>query len=173
MRLRELKVGTEISEGIVVKKLLDSHGGISTYLASRGEGDHFLLFILPDFGEESLAQLNKSVKFAKDTTKKEVFCGIFEEFLYFCQPFPDGEFVYEWLERHERLSLLVALKMVVSLLRTLVLAHSQGIFHGRISPKTVLIESQNFGFGLHLMSLGVAQAMTPSLRENIDWFRYS
>lgn len=173
MRLRELKNGTQICPEIQLDSLLDTHHGIAIYLASDKEYGHALVHVLPDFEGESLKKLEASTEFYTKTLNLKARCGRYEEFLYFSEPFPLGEFMFEWLERRGRVGLSDALTHIIGLLKILEQAREKGIAHGRITPKLVLMERTNDTVGLRLMGLGVASAMTESMQCDIDWFDYT
>ncbi len=173
MRLRELKNGVQICPEITLDSLLYTHNSIALYLASDTDSGHTLVHLLPDIEDASLEVLQKVVEFYKDNLKLETRCGRFEEFLYFSEPFPLGEYMFEWLERRERVALPEALKRIISLLKILQQAHEKDIYNGRITPQSVLLERSGVAFGLRMMGLGVAQALPPSLRYDIDWFDYT
>lgn len=173
MRLRELKKGTEIDGSLTIDAPLDSHNGIATYLASNHECGHILLHIFPDFEDKSFEKLEKSAAFHRDVLGVEVQYGRFEEFLYFSEPFPLGEFLFEWLEKREHMELADAVKHVLDGLHTLQEAHERGICHGRITPKSVLMERTGDDFVLRLMGLGISPSLTESMRLDIDWSDYT
>lgn len=176
MRLRSLKNGVQISSDIRIDSPLESHRGIATYLASHKQYGHALVHILPDFddsAEKPLDVLAKAAEFYRNNLGIQAECGVYEEFIYFCETFPLGEYMFEWLERHERVTATEAIKRVIQLLKTLTAAHEQGLFHGRITPKSLLLERTGDAFGLRLMGLGVSQVMPPSMQFDLDWFDYS
>ena len=176
MRLRSLKSGEQISADIRIDSPLESHRGIATYLASHKQYGHALVHILPDFddaAEKPLDILKKSAAFYQNNLGIQAECGVYEEFLYFCETFPLGEYMFEWLERHERVSPNEAIKRVIQLLKTLTAAHDVGLYHGRVTPKSILLERTGDAFQLRLMGLGVSQVMAPSMRFDLDWFDYS
>ena len=173
MRLRELKSGTRLCPEIRLNAHLDTHNGIARYLASDTESGHVLVHIIPDFENDSFAQLEKVAAFYRSDLNCEVRCGHFEEFLYFSEPFPLGEFMFEWLERRERVPLADALKRIIALLKTLHNAHSKGIYNGRITPQSLLMERSDLAFGLRMMGFGVSQALNASMKNDIDWFDYT
>ncbi|MBQ9241713.1 MAG: hypothetical protein IJ165_00545 [Proteobacteria bacterium] len=173
MRLRELKSGTRICPELRLNAHLDTHNGIARYLASDSESGHVLVHIIPDFENDSYAQLEKAAKFYREDLSCDVRCGHYEEFLYFSEPFPLGEFMFEWLERRERVQLPEALKRIISLLKVLHTAHSKGIYHGRITPQSLLMERSDIAFGLRMMGFGVSQALNESMKNDIDWFDYT
>ncbi len=173
MRLRELPNGVQISAELRLDSPLYTHNGIAQYLASDSELGHALLHIMPDFEENSLETLERVVSFYEEVLNVKARCGRYEEFLYFSEPFPLGEYMFEWLERRERVSLPDAIKRIISLLKTLDNAHSRGIYHGRITPQTVLLERSGEAFGLRMLGLGIAQSLTPSMKCDIDWFDYT
>ena len=173
MRLRELKSGTRLCPEIRLNAHLDTHNGIARYLASDTENGHVLVHIIPDFENDSFAQLEKVAAFYRSDLNCDVRCGHFEEFLYFSEPFPLGEFMFEWLERRERVPLPDALKRIISLLKTLHNAHSKGIYNGRITPQSLLMERSDLAFGLRMMGFGVSQALNDSMKNDIDWFDYT
>ncbi|GEM_PF-2159615 len=173
MRLRVLKPGVEICPELKIDSPLDSHNGIAMYLASDSELGHTLLHLLPDFEDGSLEKLQKISQFYNDHLGMQTRCGRYEEFLFFSEPFPLGEFMFEWLERRERILLPEALKHIIKLLKVLQEAHDENIFHGRITPKSILLERVSSSYGLRLMGFGIAQALTSSLQYDIDWFDYT
>ena len=173
MRLRELKKGTQICPEIRLDSLLDTHHGISLYLASDTEYGHALVHVLPDFEGDSLKKLENAAEFYVKSRHLKARCGRYEEFLFFSEPFPLGEFMFEWLERRGRVGLAEALKRVIGLLKLLEQAREKGITHGRITPKLVLMERTSDAVELRLMGLGVANAMTESMQCDIDWFDYT
>ncbi len=177
MRLRSLQSGVKISSDITINSQLESHRGIATYLASHRKYGHALVHILPDFSEDSdvspLSTLEKAAEFYRKELNIDAECGVYEEFLYFSETFPLGEYMFEWLERRERVILKEAIKRVIGLLKTLTAAHAQGLFHGRITPKSILLERTGDAFGIRLMGLGVAQVLTKNMRFDLDWFDYS
>lgn len=173
MRLRELKSGTRLCPEIRLNAHLDTHNGIARYLASDTENGHVLVHVIPDFENDSFAQLEKVAAFYRSDLNCDVRCGHFEEFLYFSEPFPLGEFMFEWLERRERVPLPDALKRIITLLKTLHNAHSKGIYNGRITPQSLLMERSDLAFGLRMMGFGVSQALNDSMKNDIDWFDYT
>lgn len=173
MRLRELKAGTQINNDTTIRSLLESHRGIARYLATRAGNVHTLVHVLPSFEEQSIHALELAVRVDNELQRAGAECGAYQEFLYFAEDFPLGEYLFEWLERRERVSTTEALRRIVEMLKVLTRAHEQGVFHGRISPKSVLIERSGSAFSLRLMGLGVAQAMTASMQWDLDWFEYS
>ena len=173
MRLRELKSGTRLCPEIRLNAHLDTHNGIARYLASDTESGHVLVHVIPDFENDSFAQLEKVAAFYRSDLNCDVRCGHFEEFLYFSEPFPLGEFMFEWLERRERVPLPDALKRIITLLKTLHNAHSKGIYNGRITPQSLLMERSDLAFGLRMMGFGVSQALNDSMKNDIDWFDYT
>ena len=173
MRLRELKSGTRLCPEIRLNAHLDTHNGIARYLASDTESGHVLVHVIPDFENDSFAQLEKVAAFYRSDLNCDVRCGHFEEFLYFSEPFPLGEFMFEWLERRERVPLPDALKRIITLLKTLHNAHSKGIYNGRITPQSLLMERSDLAFGLSMMGFGVSQALNDSMKNDIDWFDYT
>ncbi|MFA5625725.1 MAG: hypothetical protein WC966_11835 [Bradymonadales bacterium] len=173
MNLRELKAGTLIDNEITLRSLLESHRGITRYLGTYRGNLHVLVHVLPNNTVEGLAALNQAVRVGNELQAANARCGVYEEFLYFSEIFPLGEYLFEWLERRERVTTTEALRRIISLLKVLVQAHELGVYHGRISPKTVLIERSGAAFGLRLMGLGVAQAMELGRRFDIDWYEYS
>ena len=173
MRLRELKSGTRLCPEIRLNAHLDTHNGIARYLASDTENGHVLVHVIPDFENDSFAQIEKVAAFYRSDLNCDVRCGHFEEFLYFSEPFPLGEFMFEWLERRERVPLPDALKRIITLLKTLHNAHSKGIYNGRITPQSLLMERSDLAFGLRMMGFGVSQALNDSMKNDIDWFDYT
>ena len=173
MRLRELKSGTRICPEIRLNAHLDTHNGIARYLASDSESGHVLVHAIPDFENDSFAKLEKVADFYRTELKLDVRCGHFEEFLYFSEPFPLGEFMFEWLERRERVQVSEALKRIIDLLKVLQAAHAKGICHGRITPQSILLERSDLAFGLRMMGFGVSQALNDSMKNDIDWFDYT
>lgn len=176
MRLRSLQSGVQISPDITINSPLESHRGIATYLASHKKYGHALVHVLPDFDDSAVAPisvLEKAADFYRNVLKIDAECGNYEEFLYFAEMFPLGEYMFEWLERRERVVPKEAIKRVISLLKILTSAHEHGLFHGRITPKSLLLERTGDAFGLRLMGLGVAQAMTESMQFDLDWYDYS
>ena len=146
MRLRVLKPGVEICPETKIDSPLDSHNGIALYLATDAEIGHTLVHLLPGFEDGGLEKLQKLVEFHKKCLGLQTRCGRYEEFLFFSEPFPLGEFMFEWLERRERISLPDALKHIIQLLKILQQAHEENIFHGRITPKTLLLERMNTSY---------------------------
>ncbi|MBO4351052.1 MAG: hypothetical protein J6A01_08920 [Proteobacteria bacterium] len=173
MRLRVLKPGVVICPELKIDSSLDSHNGVAQYLASDKELGHALLHLLPDFEDGSLEKLQKISQFYQNHLGIQTRCGRYEEFLFLSEPFPLGEFMFEWLERRERILLPEALKHIIKLLKVLQEAHDENIFHGRITPKSILLERVSSSYGLRLMGFGVAQALTSSLQYDIDWFDYT
>lgn len=173
MRLRKLKNGTCINETITIDTLLNTHNGIATYLASDSKNGHQLLHLFPDFEDNAIDKLKKNVAFHKTHFKHDTQCGQFEEFLFFSEPFPLGEFLFEWLEKRERVSVTDAISRILKILQILSQAHECGIYHGRITPQNILLERTSDSFEIRLMGLGIAQCMTPSLQLNIDWYDYT
>lgn len=173
MRLRELKRGTVISDALRVESPLDSHNGIATYLAEDSECGHVLLHLFPEFDENSLPKIENAVAFQRNVLHNVSRGGRYEEFLYFSEPFPLGEFLFEWLERRERVSVPEAIKRVLKILQILQQAHETGLYHGRITPKSILMERSSDAFALRLMGLGLSQSLTESMRLDIDWFDYT
>lgn len=173
MRLRKLKNGTCINETISIDTLLNTHNGIATYLATDSKNGHQLLHLFPDFEDNAIDKLKKNVAFHKTHFKHDTQCGQFEEFLFFSEPFPLGEFLFEWLEKRERVSVTDAISRILKVLQILSQAHECGIYHGRITPQNILLERTSDSFEIRLMGLGIAQCMTPSLQLNIDWYDYT
>lgn len=173
MRLRKLKNGTQICPEIRLDSLLDTHHGIALYLATDKEYGHALVHVLPDFEGESLTKLETAAEFYTKILNQKARCGRHEEFLFFSEPFPLGEFMFEWLERRGRIGLAEALKRIIGLLKVLDQAREKGIYHGRITPKMILMERTGETIDLRLMGLGVANAMTDSMQCDIDWFDYT
>ena len=173
MELNKLKVGAEISFDIRIDSPLDSQNGIDTYLASDKQIGHVLVHLIPDTGNQALNQLQKAVDFYHDVLELECRCGRVNEGLYFAEPFPLGEFMFEWLEKRERVSLPEAIKRVIAQLKILQMASDEGIHHGRLTPKSILLERSFEDFDLRMMGLGVAQAMEADKRLDIDWLDYT
>ena len=173
MQLRELKSGTAISPEIRIDSALDFHGGISLYLASGPNCGHQLVHVLGDYAPDALDRLREAEEFYRDDLEVAVEQGRHEELLYFSEPFPLGEFMFEWLERRERIRVSEALKRVVRLLKVLQKAHDRGLYHGRITPKSILLEQVGNSYRLRLMGIGVAQAMPDTVRRDIDWLDYT
>ncbi len=175
MRLRTLKRGILLTSDITIDTPLESHRGIATYFATHKKHGHVLVHLLPDFDESAespIKILERAVSFYRDTLHLEAGCGVYEELLYFWEPFPLGEYMFEWLERRERVVRSEAIKRIIALLKTLDEAHAAGLFHGRITPKSVLMERTGDAFGIRLMGLGVSQAMIESMQFDIDWLDY-
>lgn len=172
MQLRELSGGTRICPEIQLNSIFYSHNHVVSYLALDDIIGHSLVHLIPAEGS-SLAALEKVVQFYRNILNIETRCGQFEEFLYFSEPFPLGEFMFEWLERRERVSLADALKRVVSFLKILTQAHERGIYHGRITPQSILLERTDMTLSLRMMGLGSAQALNIPEKYDIDWFDYT
>ncbi len=173
MRLRELQSGTQICPEIKLDALLYAHNGIALYLATDTEYKHALVHIIPDLEASSQTKLQEIADFYDSVLNQETRHGQFEEFLYFSEQFPLGEYMFEWLERRERVSIPVALKRVISMLKVLQQAHEHGLYHGRITPQSVLLERSEEIFGLRMMGIGIAQALPDSQQYDIDWFDYT
>ncbi len=172
MRLRELSGGVRICPEIRLDSPLYTHNEIALYLASDNSMGHTLVHMLPS-ETASYTKLEEAVEFYRTTLHVETRCGKYEEFIFFSEPFPLGEYMFEWLERRERVSLAEALKRIIELLKTLNLAHEKGIYHGRITPQSVLLERTESTLALRMMGLGVALALNESIRSDIDWFDYT
>lgn len=176
MRLKSLKNGVQISAEIRIDSPLESHQGIATYLGSHDRHGHVLVHIfseVDDALDTPLDILTHAASFYKDYLGIPAECGSYEEFFYFCETFPLGEYMFEWLERRERVMPDEAIKRVISLLKVLMAAHRDGIFHGRVTPKSLLLERTGEAFSLRLMGLGIAQVIPPSRQFDLDWFNYS
>ncbi len=172
MLITDIKKGTRISDAIRTDAFLELSGGVAQYLASDEVYGHALLHIMDASGHD-LKALEKTADFQSGTLRNEVRCGAFEDKIFFSEPFPLGEFMFEWLERRERVGIAEAIKRMIKLLHVLQKAHDAGIFHGHITPKTILMQRTTDTFELRIMGLGVAQALPKDRRLNIDWFDYT
>lgn len=171
MQITDIKKGTRVSNDIRTDSFLELSGGVAQYLASDDAYGHALLHVMPADGHNYEA-LEKTTQFQSETLHNEVRCGKFEDALFFSEPFPLGEFMFEWLERRERVAIAEAIKRIIKLLHVLHKAHEKKIFHGHITPKTVLMQRTSDTFELRIMGLGVAQALPKEEQLNIDWFDY-
>ncbi|MBQ9396409.1 MAG: hypothetical protein IJU23_12975 [Proteobacteria bacterium] len=172
MQLRELSSGTRICPETRLDSLFYSHNNVVSYLALDDVIGHSLAHLIPAECS-SLAILEKVVQFYRDALHIETRCGQFEEFYYFSEPFPLGEFMFEWLERRERVSVTEALKRIVAFLKILTQAHEIGLYHGRITPQSILLERTDVSLSLRMMGLGTALALNTSDKFDIDWFDYT
>lgn len=172
MRLIKIENGTIVSNEIRIDAILEQDSDVDLYLASDASYGHALLHLMPA-ENHAFEALEKAVKFQSDVLHNSVRCGKYEDALYFSEPFPLGEFMFEWLEKRERVSIAEAIKRVIKLLHVLQKAHSVEIFHGKITPKTILMQRTGDVFELRLMGLGVSEALPPDERLNIDWFDYT
>lgn len=172
MLITDIKKGTRISDAIRTDAFLELSGGVAQYLASDEVYGHALLHIMDASGHD-LKALEKTAAFQSGALRNEVRCGAFEDKIFFSEPFPLGEFMFEWLERRERVGIAEAIKRMIKLLHVLQKAHDAGIFHGHITPKTILMQRTTDTFELRIMGLGVAQALPKDRRLNIDWFDYT
>lgn len=172
MQITEIKKGTRVSDDIRTDSFLELSGGVAQYLASDDTYGHALLHIMPaeDHDEEAL---KKTAQFQSETLHNEVRCGKYDDTIFFSEPFPLGEFMFEWLERRERVAIAEAIKRIIKLLHVLQKAHENQIFHGHITPKTILMQRTSDAFELRIMGLGVAQALPKGEQLNIDWFDYT
>ena len=127
---------------------------------------------MPAEGHDEEA-LKKTAQFQSETLHNEVRCGKYDDTIFFSEPFPLGEFMFEWLERRERVAIAEAIKRIIKLLHVLQKAHENQIFHGHITPKTILMQRTSDAFELRIMGLGVAQALPKGEQLNIDWFDYT
>lgn len=172
MQITEIKKGTRVSDDIRTDSFLELSGGIAQYLASDDTYGHALLHIMPAEGHDEEA-LKKTAQFQSKTLHNEVRCGKYDDTIFFSEPFPLGEFMFEWLERRERVAIAEAIKRIIKLLHVLQKAHENQIFHGHITPKTILMQRTSDAFELRIMGLGVAQALPKGEQLNIDWFDYT
>ena len=173
MKLRKIKNGVWISPEIRLDAPLDAHNGIATYLATDEKLGNTLVSMFPESEGAQPEQLQKTVDFYRDVLHLETRCGKYEEFIYFSEPFPLGEYMFEWLERRERVSLAEAIKRVIAQLKILYAANERGLYHGRLTPKTILLERTNESFDLRMMGLGVSQLMSEQRRLDINWFDFT
>lgn len=173
MQLKELKSGVQLCAEIRIDSPLDAHHDIALYLATDTQIGHSLVHVLPDVSLDSLQNLQKTAAFYRAHLQCDVRAGHYEDLLYFAEPFPLGEFMYEWLERRERIKPSEAIKRVIALLRELQTAHENGIFHGRITPKSILFEQDQSSYKLRLMGLGISQILPEKDRYDLDWLDYS
>ena len=172
MQITEIKKGTRVSDDIRTDSFLELSGGVAQYLASDDTYGHALLHIMPAEGHDEDA-LKKTAQFQSETLHNEVRCGKYDDTIFFSEPFPLGEFMFEWLERRERVAIAEAIKRIIKLLHVLQKAHENQIFHGHITPKTILMQRTSDAFELRIMGLGVAQALPKGEQLNIDWFDYT
>lgn len=172
MQITEIKKGTRVSDDIRTDSFLELSGGVAQYLASDDTYGHALLHIMPADGHDEEA-LKKTAQFQSETLHNEVRCGKYDDTIFFSEPFPLGEFMFEWLERRERVAIAEAIKRIIKLLHVLQKAHENQIFHGHITPKTILMQRTSDAFELRIMGLGVAQALPKGEQLNIDWFDYT
>ena len=172
MQITEIKKGTRVSDDIRTDSFLELSGGVAQYLASDDTYGHALLHIMPAEGHDEEA-LKKTAQFQSETLHNEVRCGKYYDTIFFSEPFPLGEFMFEWLERRERVAIAEAIKRIIKLLHVLQKAHENQIFHGHITPKTILMQRTSDAFELRIMGLGVAQALPKGEQLNIDWFDYT
>ena len=172
MQITEIKKGTRVSDDIRTDSFLELSGGVAQYLASDDTYGHALLHIMPAEGHDEEA-LKKTAQFQSETLHNEVRCGKYDDTIFFSEPFPLGEFMFEWLERRERVAIAEAIKRIIKLLHVLQKAHENQIFHGHITPKTILMQRTSDAFELRIMGLGVAQALPKGEQLNIDWFDYT
>lgn len=172
MQITEIKKGTRISDDIRTDSFLELSGDVAQYLASDDTYGHALLHIMPAEGHDEEA-LKKTAQFQSETLHNEVRCGKYDDTIFFSEPFPLGEFMFEWLERRERVAIAEAIKRIIKLLHVLQKAHENQIFHGHITPKTILMQRTSDAFELRIMGLGVAQALPKGEQLNIDWFDYT
>lgn len=174
MQLRDLKPGTRLSPEITIQSALDAHRGIASYLATDGQSAHCLVHVVDAKARpEASEAMHRAAEFARNTLGLMVDSGVWQNNVYYAEPFPLGEFMFEWLERKERIQPIEAIKRTIDLLRILIQAHAAGVSHGRITPKTILLEQKGFAFGLRLMGLGVAEALPAQEQLDIDWFDYT
>ena len=172
MQITEIKKGTRVSDDIRTDSFLELSGDVAQYLASDDTYGHALLHIMPAEGHDEEA-LKKTAQFQSETLHNEVRCGTYDDTIFFSEPFPLGEFMFEWLERRERVAIAEAIKRIIKLLHVLQKAHENQIFHGHITPKTILMQRTSDAFELRIMGLGVAQALPKGEQLNIDWFDYT
>ena len=172
MRFRDLDNGVRICPEIRLDSKLYTHNGIALYLASDDSAGHTLVHLL-SASSASYEKIEAVVEFYRTELHLETRCGHYEEFIFFSEPFPLGEYMFEWLERRERVSLAEALKRVIELLKTLNIAHEKGLYNGRITPQSILLERTGSTLSLRMMGYGVAQALEESIRSDIDWFDYT
>ena len=172
MQITEIKKGTRVSDDIRTDSFLELSGDVAQYLASDDTYGHALLHIMPAEGHDEEA-LKKTAQFQSETLHNEVRCGKYDDTIFFSEPFPLGEFMFEWLERRERVAIAEAIKRIIKLLHVLQKAHENQIFHGHITPKTILMQRTSDALELRIMGLGVAQALPKGEQLNIDWFDYT
>ena len=172
MQITEIKKGTRVSDDIRTDSFLELSGDVAQYLASDDTYGHALLHIMPAEGHDEEA-LKKTAQFQSETLHNEVRCGKYDDTIFFSEPFPLGEFMFEWLERRERVAIAEAIKRIIKLLHVLQKAHENQIFHGHITPKTISMQRTSDAFELRIMGLGVAQALPKGEQLNIDWFDYT
>ena len=172
MQITEIKKGTRVSDDIRTDSFLELSGDVAQYLASDDTYGHALLHIMPAEGHDEEA-LKKTAQFQSETLHNEVRCGKYDDTIFFSEPFPLGEFMFEWLERRERVAIAEAIKRIIQLLHVLQKAHENQIFHGHITPKTILMQRTSDAFELRIMGLGVAQALPKGEQLNIDWLDYT
>ena len=172
MQITEIKKGTRVSDDIRTDSFLELSGDVAQYLASDDTYGHALLHIMPAEGHDEEA-LKKTAQFQSETLHNEVRCGKYDDTIFFSEPFPLGEFMFEWLERRERVAIAEAIKRIIKLLHVLQKAHENQIFHGHITPKTILMQRTSDAFELRIMGLGVAQALPKGEQLNIAWFDYT
>ena len=172
MQITEINKGTRVSDDIRTDSFLELSGDVAQYLASDDTYGHALLHIMPAEGHDEEA-LKKTAQFQSETLHNEVRCGKYDDTIFFSEPFPLGEFMFEWLERRERVAIAEAIKRIIKLLHVLQKAHENQIFHGHITPKTILMQRTSDAFELRIMGLGVAQALPKGEQLNIDWFDYT
>lgn len=172
MQITEIKKGTRVSDDIRTDSFLELSGDVAQYLASDDTYGHALLHIMPAEGHDEEA-LKKTAQFQSETLHNEVRYGKYDDTIFFSEPFPLGEFMFEWLERRERVAIAEAIKRIIKLLHVLQKAHENQIFHGHITPKTILMQRTSDAFELRIMGLGVAQALPKGEQLNIDWFDYT
>ena len=172
MQITEIKKGTRVSDDIRTDSFLELSGSVAQYLASDDTYGHALLHIMHAVGHDEEA-LKKTAQFQSETLHNEVRCGKYDDTIFFSEPFPLGEFMFEWLERRERVAIAEAIKRIIKLLHVLQKAHENQIFHGHITPKTILMQRTSDAFELRIMGLGIAQALPKGEQLNIDWFDYT
>ena len=171
--MRKLKNGVYICPEIRLDAYFDVHNGIATYLATDEKAGNALVSMYLASEGASSSELEKAVSFYRDTLHLDARCGTYEDFVYFSEPFPFGEYMYEWLERRERVPLVEAIKRVISLLKVLSLAHAAGLYHGRLTPNSVLLERTGDTFDLRMMGLGISQQLAESRRLDINWLDFT
>ena len=173
MKLRKIKNGVHICPEIRLDAPFDAHNGIATYLATDEKVGNTLVSMYLAADGDAAGELEKTANFYRDILHLEVRWGEYEEFVYFSEPFPFGEYMFEWLERRERVPLADAIKRVISLLKILSEAHQRGLYHGRITPNSVLLERTGETFDLRMMGLGVSQHLSEAHRLDINWLDFT